>query len=357
MGHSAYVAELATRLCADHDVHIFANTFDERSDHLTFHHVPASRINAFASIVSFIPFADFCTRGQFDILHAQGLCGLSHNVATAHFCQAAWFAALREQQTKLDWRQQIFKNVVSPLERLALTRPKTRTVIAVSNLVRNNMSDFYGRSSDVEVIYHGVDSRRFHPDNRGQFRHSLRSATRTSQDEFVAIYVGDLKKGANAAIKAVAKAEGVTLWCVTASNTAAYSQLADALGVADRVRFFPRTRDVEQYFSAADAFLFPTLYDPFGLVITEAMASGLPVITSKNAGAAELISHGSQGLLTDAPWDDDSIAENLALLRDSKTACRDIGDAARKVAEGLTWDATTEKTLKIYERIYRETRE
>src|SRR5438270_7123410 len=86
-GHARYTAELATRFRRDHDVHVFANTVDDPDTAgITFHHVPAWRANALATIASFVLPATVLVRGNFDIVHAQGLCGLRQNVVTAHIC-------------------------------------------------------------------------------------------------------------------------------------------------------------------------------------------------------------------------------------------------------------------------------
>ena len=137
MGHSRYVAELASRFKGDHEVHVFANTFDEPDPvGITYHHVPAWRANALASILSFVLPATAMVRGRFDIVHAQGLCGLRHNVATAHFCQPGWYDALVRANGALTWRQSLSRALITPLERLALAKRSTRRVIAISDLMR-----------------------------------------------------------------------------------------------------------------------------------------------------------------------------------------------------------------------------
>ena len=96
-GHSRYVAELATRFKRDHEVHIFANTFEEADPAgLTFHKIPALRRPQLAKVLSFILPGTFLVRGKFDVIHAQGLCGLRHDVATMHFCTPAWYDSLAE---------------------------------------------------------------------------------------------------------------------------------------------------------------------------------------------------------------------------------------------------------------------
>lgn len=348
-GHSRYVAELATRFRRDHDVHVFSNTVDDADTAgMTFHHVPAWRRNALASIVSFVLPATFLVRGRFDVVHAQGLCGLRHNMATMHFCQTAWFDALASQGVRLTWRQRLFRRLVTGLERRALTQPATRRVIAVSGRVRTDLARWYGRADGVDVVYHGTDTATFHPDNRGRYRAAVRSAAGIPDDRFVALYVGDLKKGAEAAIRAAAAAPGVTLLILSGSDAAPYRAAAEREKVADRVVFHPHSKRVETFFAAADAFVFPTVYDPFGLVITEAMASGLPVVTSRAAGAAELIDDGVSGLLTGEPWDVPALAAHLGRLRDDPGLRDRLGAAARGRVEPLTWDRTAEQTLAVY---------
>lgn len=356
-GHSRYAAELAARYRHDHDVHVFTNTVDDpNTAGITFHHVRAWRRNALASILSFVVPGTLAVRGRFDVVHAQGLCGLRHNLATAHFCQSAWYAALARQGVHLSWRQYLSRRLVTGLEKQALCQRQTQKVIAVSNLVRRNMAEFYGRTTGVEVVYHGTDVERFHPANRERHRAGVRAAVGVSADTFLALYVGDLKKGAAAAVRAVAKTPGATLLIVSGSDATAVRQLVGELGVGERVIFHPHTKQVEAVFAAADVYVFPTVYDPFGLVITEAMASGLPVITSAAAGAAELITHGVDGFVTEQPWDVPAIATHLATLRDSPGLREAVGLAARRRVEPLTWDKTAEQTLAVYRRVASETR-
>jgi UDP-glucose:(heptosyl)LPS alpha-1,3-glucosyltransferase len=349
IGHSRYVAELASRYRHEHDVHVFTNTVDDPDTAgLTFHHVPAWRPNMLAQILSFVVPGTLAVRGRFDVVHAQGLCGLRHNLATAHFCQAAWHNALERQRLPLSWRQRTTRLLVTGLEKRALTQPQTRRVIAVSQLVKANMADYYGRTAGVEVVYHGTDVGRFHPDNRARHRRDVRAAAGTPDDRFLALYVGDLKKGAAAAVRAVAATPGVTLLIVSGSDATDVKRVVAETGATERVLFHPHSKQVERFFAAADAFVFPTVYDPFGLVVTEAMASGLPVVTSRAAGAAELITPGVDGLVTDDAWDVPAIAAHLAALRDSPTARERMGVAARRRVEPLTWDRTAAETMAVY---------
>jgi UDP-glucose:(heptosyl)LPS alpha-1,3-glucosyltransferase len=348
-GHSRYVAELALRFRRDHEVHVFTNRVDDvDTAGITFHHIPAWRGNALASILTFIVPATVLVRGKFDVIHAQGLCGFRQTMATAHFCQTAWFDGLAREGVRLTWRQQVFRRLVTGLERRALCQAGTRRVIAVSNRVKENLAEYYGRTEGVEVVYHGTDTATFRPENRDIFRAETRAAIGVPEGRFLALYVGDLKKGGAAAIRATARTPGITLLLLSGSDTTACRAVVEEENVADRVIFHKHSKRVEAFFAAADCFVFPTVYDPFGLVITEAMASGLPVITSRTAGAAELITPGVDGLLTDKPWDVDGIASHLALLRDDQGLRAKIGGAAARTIQPHTWDRTAEQTLAVY---------
>ena len=146
-----------------------------------------------------------------------------------------------------------------------------------------------------------------------------------------------------AAMRAVARTAGVNMVAVTRSDPGPYARIAEALGIVDRTWFVPATANIEPYYAAADAFLFPTFYDAFGLVAAEAMAAGLPVITSRAAGAAELIEHGEDGWLTADPWDPDQIADGLRALATDIGLRERMGTAARSKIEAYTWDRTAEQ--------------
>jgi UDP-glucose:(heptosyl)LPS alpha-1,3-glucosyltransferase len=352
IGHSRYVAELATRFKRDHEVHIYANTVDEPNpDGLTFHHVPAWRQNALASALSFVLPATWLIRNGYDIIHAQGLCGLHHNVATAHFCQPAWHDALMRMQGRLTWRQKVTRWLLTPLERRALCQSSTRRVIAISNRMRADLAEYFAREDGVRLVYHGVDLETFHPRNRDCFREEIRVNLNIAPSMCVALFVGNLAKGAAIAIQATALVPGVHFLLASSSDTRADQALAEALGVSDRVTFVPFTRSVERYFAAADLFVFPTLWEPYGMVISEAMASGVPVITSKTAGAAELITHGRDGWLTDEPWDVAAVTAGLRELAADNARRLAMGAAARLTIEAYSWDVAAQRTMDVYREI------
>lgn len=108
-------------------------------------------------------------------------------------------------------------------------------------------------------------------------------------------------------------------------------------------------QEVAPFYGAGDVLVLPTLYDPFPNVALEGMAAGLPLVTSHQCGAADLITHGENGMLGDA-LDQARLLENLSLLQDP-THRETMGHAARKRVEPLTLEAMSQRLLHLYERL------
>lgn len=351
-GHARYVAELATRFRRGHDVHVFSNTVnDPDTAGITFHHVPAWRANALTTIASFILPATLAVRGRFDVVHAQGLCGLRQNVVTAHIGQPAWFAAADRYAGRPGWRKRVFRAVVTRLDRLVMRPGAAVRFIAPSARAKEDLAVHHRLTDRVRVVYHGTDTEAFHPRNRGKWRDAVRAELGLAPADVAALYVGDLQKAMPAALRAVAAVPGVRLVAVSKSDPAPYRADAVGLGIAERVLFVPPTAEVARYHAAADLFLFPTFYDTFGLVLTEAMASGLPVVASRAAGAAELVTHGVSGWLVTDPWDAGPLAAGVRAVAADAGLREQMGAAARAAVEAYTWDRTAAETMAVYREV------
>jgi UDP-glucose:(heptosyl)LPS alpha-1,3-glucosyltransferase len=123
---------------------------------------------------------------------------------------------------------------------------------------------------------------------------------------------------------------------------------ARELGVAAKVFFPGPQRDVAAWYAAADCFVLPTLYDPFPNAVLEAMACGLPVITSTQCGAAELLEPGRTGWACDA-LDSTSLACHLSTLAPAQAGR--MGMEARKLAERFPLDGTARQLTDLYRRL------
>jgi UDP-glucose:(heptosyl)LPS alpha-1,3-glucosyltransferase len=110
------------------------------------------------------------------------------------------------------------------------------------------------------------------------------------------------------------------------------------LGIADRCRWESPRPDVIDFYAAADIYISPTQEDSFGLPVAEAMACGLPVITSKFAGVSELIQNERDGLVLPDPANSSALADILRGLHANPAARTTLGDAAAITAQAFTWD-------------------
>ena len=120
-----------------------------------------------------------------------------------------------------------------------------------------------------------------------------------------------------------------------------------AVGKSSRVQFVGPTNDAGRYFAAADVFALPTQYEAWGLVIIEALACGLPSLTSRLAGAAVAVREGFSGELLDDPRDEAEIASKLSQILNRPSD--EKGEIAATVQQ-YAWD----RVLERYEQVLSE---
>jgi UDP-glucose:(heptosyl)LPS alpha-1,3-glucosyltransferase len=119
-----------------------------------------------------------------------------------------------------------------------------------------------------------------------------------------------------------------------------FRRLAGRLGIARRVRFAGRLppTGVAALHRRHDALVHPTFYDPFPTVVGEALASGLPIVTTRGCGASEIVPDGEAGILLADPKDASGLAEALRRLADPELR-RAMRSAAIRAAAPLSRDA------------------
>jgi len=354
-GHSRYVAELATRFAKQHEVHVFANriqTSGETGVH--FHRVPAWRANAFTTVLTFALPATIQPGLKFDIVHSQGFCGFRGNVFTAHICNRAWHLALQRLEGGATFRESVFNAMGTSLEYMLYRFARHSQVIAISERVERDLDKYYHCRLPISVIHHGVDLDTFSLALRPRWRQELRTQYGLADDDPAFLYVGDLRKGAGRCIRALAELERGKLLFVSRSSSEPYERIVECTGLApERVKFLGATDHVERIYSAADALLLPTPYDAFAMVVSEAMACGLPVVVSREAGASELIEHGVNGLLLEDVSSVSELAAHMHSLAESRPFAARLGCAARRTVESMSWDVVARQTMRVYEQALR----
>jgi len=347
---------------AGHEVHVFTNEWNPSLEGYVFHRVPkmpmklfrryafARRASALVSEMSFDIVHGFGRSSSLDVFHAEG--GVHRRWLELEPIAAggAWKGALAR-----------LKRWLSPDNRLVLRleaeqfRNDSTHLIAVSNMVRDEMQRFYSVPAErIHLVYNGVELDRFHPRNRERYRQAVRSELGL-KDEVVLLFVGHnfKRKGLHAAIRALPLLDHgpalVRLLVLGAGKQKRYAKLLRKLDCEGHVIYAGASTVPERFYAAADIVLFPSYYDPFGNVVLEGLAAGLPVITSIYTGAGELVSPGKNGAVVD-PDDAQALAAAIQSYLDPQV--RDAaGRAARTAAESWGVSRYVEEILKTYDRV------
>jgi UDP-glucose:(heptosyl)LPS alpha-1,3-glucosyltransferase len=244
-----------------------------------------------------------------------------------------------------------YHRYVLAAERRLFSSPRLRAVICNSRMVKDEILAHFGTpEAKLHVIYNGIDLESFHPRLRDAHRSHVRSHLGIPEEAPVFLHVGAgfERKGVFRLIEAFALSglSDAHLLIVGSDKTQARAErLASARGVASRVHFAGTQTDVGPWYGAADAFVLATLYDPFPNAALEAMACGLPVVTTRQCGTAEIIEEGVSGFVVDALAVQD-LARRLARL-DGPTA-QEMGRRARERALGFGVDRMAGQFLALY---------
>lgn len=239
------------------------------------------------------------------------------------------------------------------LEERTFSEQNYRYMTAISEQCKREVQHYYDvPDRRIEIIYNGVDLSEFHPDNREAFRTEIRQKHDADPDDFVVLFVGSgfLRKGLPYLLEGIGQMDTPPqLWVAGNGDISGYSGKATSLGIDDQTLFLGAKDQIERYYAAADVFVLPSVYEPFGTVVLEAMASGLPVLVSNEAGASEIITNGEEGYSLDPPSDTDQICQRIHEIRDEGKA-EEMGDAARQTAEQYSIEKNRQKTIEAYEK-------
>lgn len=258
-------------------------------------------------------------------------------------CHRAYLAAARPAGGR-----RLHHRVTLALERRVFAT--TPQVVAIARAGAREIAAQYGvPAARLSVVYNGVDLERFHPDRRAEWRAGALDQAGMPADAWLALFVGSgfARKGLETAIRGFAALDDrrARLAVVGRGDEAPYVRLGHALGVADRVVWLGARPDVERWYAAADVVLLPSRYEPFGNVHLEALASGVPVVTSTRSGGSEVVDQACGAVID--PDDVPAATEALRRLRAGDRSLQAI--AARAAAEPYTYGRQVEG----FERVYR----
>ncbi|MCZ6835702.1 MAG: glycosyltransferase family 4 protein [Planctomycetota bacterium] len=345
----------------DFEVHLIAHRFRGAPDGAVCHLVQRRwwepRKLGFARAVE-----RFLASTEFEIVHDMGD-GWAGDVIMPHHGtrRGSQQQNLRLMHPSVRWiRSLSYLMVPRYLEFAALERRKydewdRKLFIAVSSMVGENMHRFHGIPRErIRVVYNGVNVDRFAPSRDQAIRQHTRIELGVPEDETMFLHVAHnfRLKGLDALLKAVSnlKKQGHSAHLIVVGDgqISKYERLARQLGVEDLVRFTGDQPDPMPYYHAADVFVLPTYYDPCSLVVLEAMACGLPVITTRNNGVHELMKDGQEGFIIDQPEDLESLTRGMIQLLDPIRR-GEAGRAARALAERHSIERNCKEQVAVYE--------
>ncbi len=203
----------------------------------------------------------------------------------------------------------------------------------------------------ARVIYNGVDEKRFNPNvDRSKAREYLGIS-----DEIMILSVARLveQKGVKYLIDAMKGLDAKLVILGRGPKEKALRRKTKKLGLENKVIFVTDRIPEEMLpsmYTAADIFALPSLYEPFGLVAVEAMASGKPVVVSRVGGLKEIVTP-DVGFLVE-PRNPGDIASKLAILLSNPELRKEMGkNARRRVEENFTWDKIADDYNKFYDEV------
>jgi UDP-glucose:(heptosyl)LPS alpha-1,3-glucosyltransferase len=236
-------------------------------------------------------------------------------------------------------------------ERTLYASRRLRRVICISRMVQTEIHERFGVPRErMPVIYNAIDPTVFHPGLRAH-RDAVRTAHGIAHDAIVFLLVGSgyARKGVGRAIEALAAVPSPAHLLVVGrdKHAARYLALARRCGVATRVTLAGAQTDPRPFYGAADAFVLPTLYDALSNAVLEALACGLPVVTSDRCGAGELVAAHGAGTVCGAR-DVGAIAQGMCALL-AEEARKRAGAGALSAMRPLAPAAMAAHLVALYE--------
>jgi UDP-glucose:(heptosyl)LPS alpha-1,3-glucosyltransferase len=211
-------------------------------------------------------------------------------------------------------------------------------VIAVSHGLKRELVEYYGvDDARISVIPNGVDHAVFRPCPTPLAKRRLRTALGLPETSFIALFVGGdwHRKGVADAIEAVGGMADTSLVILGRGREDLFREVAERAGAAAQVFFVQPSATPQDYYAAADAFVFPSRYEAFSLATLEASAAGLPILALRINGTEELIRDGVNGFFVEPS--PDSIRQRLVTLRDDTAVRLSMSDASLEASLAYGW--------------------
>jgi glycosyltransferase involved in cell wall biosynthesis len=380
-GTERALAELLERLARDYhcEIHLFAQRVEDlavtnsktpvarESGRIVWHKVPSLPAPHLVKFLGWMAANGFLRRWHrifhglsFDLVLSPGINCLNADVILVHVV----FQRLRELSLEeaigqarqpgsfRDMHRRAYYGLLAAFERRIYSDRKT-SLAAVSQRTADLLKQYFQRG-DVRVIPNGVDTREFSISARAKRRDQARRNLAFRDTDLVLLLIGNdwRVKGVPAILEAMAQLPALPLQLVAVGNDVVepFREKASRLGVLGRCHWLSPSPEVIDFYAAADVYVSPSREDSFGLPVVEAMACGLPVITSSRAGVSALLHDGIDGFVLPDPQDTDHLARIIQQLHSDASFRSRIGEAAARTAQDWTWDRSAAEVWALLQR-------
>jgi UDP-glucose:(heptosyl)LPS alpha-1,3-glucosyltransferase len=362
-GAERYTIDLAAALHQrGHHVSLLASSFADTPDGVTCEKLAADGLTRLGRYESLLNSLDrHLDATSYDVVHAMlpvRRCDLYHPHAgvAAEAIESGHLkhdTRLKRAVARTFNRLNRKRNRFAHVEQDLLTSATPPVVLCLSEYVKDTVRRQYPDlpADRLTILFNAVDLRKLDPS-----ANQPRPLPPFRGDAVVALMVAQdfERKGLREAITALGRAKEPRLALVVVGKPepAPYRQLARTFGVADRVHFAGQQTRVVDYYAAADFFVLPTRHDPCSLVVLEALAMGLPVISTKQNGATEIMAHGVHGYVLESADDIEGLTRAMRDLCDPATRQR-MREACLRLRTRLAYETHLTTLESIYERVAR----
>ena len=373
-GIARHVAELYPEIVSlNHEVHLITVEFGDAPEYevvegICVHRVPVNSSNDFFHWVVNMnqSMGDYggkliLEKDNFDLIHAHdwlvgdAAIALKHNfklplIATIHATEHGRYNGIHAiEQKYIDGKEKLLVG-------------EAWRVIACSQYMRHEIQRVLHSPWDkIDVVYNGIRSEKKNHSkkfDRASFRRQF-----AGDDEKIVYYVGRMthEKGIyvllNAAPRILAEMnDKVKFVIIGGGNCDRFKEQAWNLGIWERCYFtgFMSDTDLDKFQTIADCAVFPSLYEPFGIVALESFAARVPVVVSNTGGLPEVVQHDKTGIVTHANDADSLTWGILEVLKNPEYAMLLVDNAYESLSVYFRWDKLARQTVAVYEKVMSE---
>ena len=373
-GTERCVAEQIERLAQDYEIHVYSTSIqDVDLSKITYHHIPSLPGPHLASYLWFLTVNHLWRwwyrrfrRLDYDLVFTPGINCLDADIIAVHIVFTEFYrlahqelALWRNPARKWPWliHRKLSYHLFMALERGVYAREEILLAVT-SRKMEQDLERCFRRKGRMALVYNGVDLDQMNRARRQSLREKARRDLLLAEGAFGILLIGNdwKKKGLRCLIEAVGRLgiPNLRMLVVGRDESFSYDEILRRNGLENRMTILPIVPQVEVYYAAADMYAGPSLEDSFAIPPLEAMACGLPVIVSRQAGVSELVTHGVDGFVLEDPTDSRQLAEFIRRIYENADLRRELSARAEATAQQYTWQRNAEEMKKVFEGCLRE---